>query len=131
MRGLRVQVKAVQGRLTRVRHEGPWLGQPPWRRSKMADGLASGYRVNQRRQFIEYFAFMGLSSSLLPGVLWAKLQEQRTQKITGEMLREAEEISGLHFTDAQRDMMLKGVNENLHMYEELRKVHLNVTIPPA
>ncbi len=97
----------------------------------MADELAPCYRANQRRQFIEYFAFLGLSSSLLPGVLWAKLQEQKTQKITAEMLREAEEISGLHFTDAQRDMMLKGVNENRDMYKQLREVHLDVTVPPA
>lgn len=97
----------------------------------MADELSSGYRPNQRRQFIEYFALIGLSSSLLPGVLWAKLQEQKTQKITAAMLREAEEISGLHFTDAQRDMMLKGVNENRDMYKQLREVHLDVTVQLA
>jgi len=45
----------------------------------MADELSSGYRPSQRRQFIEYFAFIRFSSSLLPGVLWAKLQEQKTQ----------------------------------------------------
>jgi hypothetical protein len=45
----------------------------------MADELASGYRPSQRRQLIEYFAFIRFSSSLLPGVLWAKLQEQKTQ----------------------------------------------------
>ncbi len=54
---------------------------------------------------------MGLSSTLLPGVSWAKLQEQKPQKITKEMLRDAEEIAGLHFTDAQRDMMLDGVTK--------------------
>src|SRR5258708_16423792 len=97
----------------------------------MADELASGYPPNQRRQFIEYFAFMGLSSSLLPGVLWAKLQEQKTQKITAEMLREAEEISGLHFPDAQRDMMLKGVHENRDLYKQRREGHVDVPAPPA
>ncbi len=97
----------------------------------MADELASGYPPNQRRQFIQYFASMGLSSSLLPGVLWAKLQEQKAQKITREMLRDAEEISGLHFTDAQREMMLEGVNQNREIYKELRQVHLDVGVPPA
>src|SRR5260370_2699132 len=98
MPGLRLRVMAVQASLTRVRHKSPWLGQPPWRRGKMADGLASGYRVNQRRQFIEYFAFIRLSSSLLPGVLWSKLQEQKVHKLTTDMVRQAEEISGLHLT---------------------------------
>jgi hypothetical protein len=45
----------------------------------MADELASNYLPNQRRQFIQYFASMGLSNSLLPGVLWAKLYEQRAE----------------------------------------------------
>jgi Asp-tRNA(Asn)/Glu-tRNA(Gln) amidotransferase A subunit family amidase len=74
---------------------------------------------------------MGLSSSLLPGILWAKLHEQKAQKVTREMLRDAEEISGLHFTDAQREMMLQGVNQNRDMYKELRQVHLDVSVPPA
>jgi len=100
-------------------------------RAKMPDDLASSHRSSQRRQFIEYFACIGLSSSLLPGVLWARLQEQKTQKITREMLREAEELTGLHFTDAQRDIMLNGVNENLGMYQELRQVHLDSTVSPA
>src|SRR5260370_176171 len=38
MLGLRLHVMAVQASLTRVRHQGPWLGQPPWRRSKMGEG---------------------------------------------------------------------------------------------
>jgi len=74
---------------------------------------------------------MGLSSALLPGVLWDKMQQQKAQKITKEMLREAEEVAGLQFTEAQPDMMLERVNEKLHMYEELRRVHLDVTVAPA
>ena len=97
----------------------------------MADELPSDYPPNQRRQFLQYFASMGLSSSLLPGVLWAKLHEQGAQKITREMLLDAEEISGLHFTDVQRKMMLDGVNQNRDMYRELRQVHLDVSVPPA
>jgi hypothetical protein len=97
----------------------------------MADELPSDYPPNQRRQFLQYFAAMGLSSSLLPGVLWAKLHQQKAQKITREMLLDAEEISGLHFTDVQREMMLDGVNQNRDMYRELRQVHLDVSVPPA
>jgi Asp-tRNA(Asn)/Glu-tRNA(Gln) amidotransferase A subunit family amidase len=63
--------------------------------------------------------------------LWAKLHEQEAQKITREMLRAAEEIAGVHFTDAQREMMLSGVNQNRDMYKELRQVHLDVSVPPA
>jgi len=97
----------------------------------VADKLSSDYPPNQRRQFLQYFASVGLSSSLLPGVLWAKLHEQKAQKITREMLRDAEEIAGLHFTDAQREMMLSGVNQNRDIYKELRQVHLDPSIAPA
>ncbi len=97
----------------------------------MAGELSSDCPLNRRRQFLQYFASMGLSSSLLPGILWAKLHEQKAQKVTREMLRDAEEISGLHFTDAQREMMLEGVNQNRDMYKELRQVHLDVSVPPA
>ncbi len=89
------------------------------------------FRPNSRRQFIEYFACIGLSSTLLPGVLWADMQQLKTQKITKEMLKNAEEIAGLNFTDAQREMMLAGVNQNLHMYDELRHVHFDVSVEPA
>jgi Asp-tRNA(Asn)/Glu-tRNA(Gln) amidotransferase A subunit family amidase len=97
----------------------------------MADELSSDDSPNQRRRFLQYFASIGLSSSLLPGVLWAKLHELKAQKITLEMLLDAEEISGLHFTDVQREMMLDGVNQNRDMYRELRQVHLDVSVPPA
>ena len=97
----------------------------------MADELSSDYLPNQRRQFLQFFASMGLSSSLLPGVLWAKLHEQKAEKITREMLSDAEEISGLHFTDTQREMMLAGVNRNRDIYQELRQVHLDFSVPPA
>src|SRR5712692_5781854 len=97
----------------------------------MTDEFSSDHLASQRRRFLQHFAFMGLSSSLLPGVLWAKLHEQKAQKITREMLRDAEEISGLHFTDTQREMMLEGVNQNRDIYEEIRQVHLDVSVPPA
>src|SRR6266478_930351 len=63
-------------------------------------GDMDSLRSNSRRQFIEYFAGIGLSSTLLPGVLWADMQQLKTQKITKEMLKNAEEIAGLNFTDA-------------------------------
>ena len=94
-------------------------------------GDMDSLRSNSRRQFIEYFAGIGLSSTLLPGVLWADMQQLKTQKITKEMLKNAEEIAGLNFTEAQREMMLAGVNQNLHMYDELRQVHLDVSVEPA
>jgi hypothetical protein len=78
--------------------------------------------LSNRRDFIAFFASLGLSSTLFPGVLWAQVQEKPAQKITKEMLIVSERIAGLNFTDAQREMMLEGVNGNLSFYEELRRV---------
>jgi len=87
--------------------------------------------ISDRRKFIGFFASLGLSSTLFPGVLWAQLQQKPSQKITREMLVAAEQLAGLHFTDAQREMMLAGVNDNAVFYDEIRRVHLEVTDAPA
>jgi Asp-tRNA(Asn)/Glu-tRNA(Gln) amidotransferase A subunit family amidase len=43
----------------------------------------------------------------------------------------AEKLVGLSFTDAKRDSMLEGLEENLKNYENLRKVALPNSVPPA
>ena len=50
-----------------------------------------------RRRFLNYFTGSGRSSTLLPGILWSKAQEEA--KITTDMIREAEQLAGLDFTD--------------------------------
>ena len=77
-----------------------------------------------RRQFISYFSAAGLATTLLPGVLWAKLQEQGAARVTSAMLKDALAIAGLEFTDEQREQMLNGVNQNLARFEKLKRVLL-------
>ena len=77
-----------------------------------------------RRRFLAYFSGAGLSSTLLPGVLWTQLEAQQAQRITPEMLKAAEQIAGLEFTDAQRELLLSDVNDHLSHYEHLRKIPL-------
>jgi Asp-tRNA(Asn)/Glu-tRNA(Gln) amidotransferase A subunit family amidase len=84
-----------------------------------------------RRRFLAYFSSIGLSSTLLPGVLWAKLQDEEEPKITKEMLEEAEAVAGLEFGDEERDLMLRGLNSNLEDYEALRTLELPNDVPPA
>ena len=69
-----------------------------------------------RRQFITYFSSVGLASTLLPGVLWAKLQDEQTTRVTSAMLKDALAVAGLEFSDEQREQMLTGVNQNLERY---------------
>ena len=42
-----------------------------------------------RRRFVAYFASAGLAPTLLPGVLWARVQEEPAGPITSAMLTDA------------------------------------------
>src|SRR4029453_9950168 len=53
-----------------------------------------------RRAFLAVFASAGLTSTLLPGVLWAQMQ-QGTKPVTMEMVREAARLAGLNFSDEE------------------------------
>ena len=83
-----------------------------------------------RRQFIGYFSSIGLSSTLLPGVLWSQVQEQQATTVTPEMLKHALAVAGLEFSDEQRDAILNGVNQNLTRYAELRQIHIDPNLAP-
>lgn len=54
-----------------------------------------------------------------------------SQTITKENISNAEEIIGLKFNDAERDSMISSLEEQLKNYENIRKVELANSIPPA
>src|SRR4029079_7201256 len=83
-----------------------------------------------RRRFLAYFSSIGLTSTLLPGTLWAGMQQQGAQRITADMLKSAMVLSGLNYSDEERQQMLNGLNQNLERYEELRKMHIDDGIAP-
>ena len=56
---------------------------------------------------------------------------QRPMKITKEQVEGALKIFGLEFEDKEIDMMLRGVNNNLYSYEELRKIEVPYDTEPA
>ncbi len=74
----------------------------------------------ERRRFLAYFSGAGLTATLFPGVLWARLQEEETSRVTAEMVRGAEQLSGLEFTPEEREEMVRAVNQNLEWYEGMR-----------
>jgi Asp-tRNA(Asn)/Glu-tRNA(Gln) amidotransferase A subunit family amidase len=84
-----------------------------------------------RRSFLAYFSGLGLSGTVLPGVLWAKMKEDEVNKITKEMLQDAEQIAGLEFTDQERELMVDGLNGHLKRYQKLREVQLDNSVAPA
>lgn len=96
--------------------------------------------TTDRRSFLAYFSSLGLTSTLFPGVLWARLSEGRPTdttlseaalpQLTKDMLRSAATVAGLEFTDEQLDKMLKGVTENTVKLRELRKVEIDNSVAP-
>ena len=83
-----------------------------------------------RRRFTAYFSSVGLASTLLPGILWAKVQET-DQPINKAVIREAEKMAGLEFTDEEREMMVEDLNEQAEAFETMRSIPLDNSVPPA
>src|SRR5215216_1706642 len=82
-----------------------------------------------RRVFMSYFASVGLGSTLLPGVLWAKVAAG--EDITATTIAAAEELAGLKFDDAERAMMLEGLKTQEGRLEALHKIPLPNSVAPA
>ncbi len=82
-----------------------------------------------RRSFMTYFAGVGLTSTLFPGVLWAKLASGAD--ITVDTIASAEEVAGVHFDQAERELMLDGLKQQEQRIEALHKVSLPNSVSPA
>jgi Asp-tRNA(Asn)/Glu-tRNA(Gln) amidotransferase A subunit family amidase len=83
-----------------------------------------------RRRFLGAFSGIGLGGTLLPGVLWAQVQQNGTQRVTPEMLRGALDIAGLSFTEEDQKAMLQSLNQSLTRYEEVRKLGIGNNVAP-
>ena len=86
--------------------------------------------TTSRRRFLSYFSGVGLTSTLLPGTLWTRMQEQQAQEVTPEMIREAGTLSGLELSEEQAEEMAEGVNRNLAGYAELHEYELHNSVAP-
>ena len=84
-----------------------------------------------RRQFMAYFSGVGLSATLFPGVLWARLQDDAGEtQVTKTMMLEAARLAGLEFNDEEYALMMDEVNKNLAHYREMRQTHLDNAVAP-
>src|ERR1700693_3668822 len=82
-----------------------------------------------RRSFMGYFAGAGLTSTLFPGVLWAKLSAGAD--ITVDTIASAEGVAGGPFDPAERELMLDGLKQQEQRIEALHKVTLPNSVSPA
>jgi len=82
-----------------------------------------------RRTFMAYLTGIGLGGTAFPAALWALAQERGA--ISRATVACAEEIAGLEFTDAERDLMLEGLNNNREAYGRLRAITIPNEVAPA
>jgi Asp-tRNA(Asn)/Glu-tRNA(Gln) amidotransferase A subunit family amidase len=82
-----------------------------------------------RRSFMGYFAGAGLTSTLFPGVLWAKLAAGA--EITVDTIASAEEVAGVRFDAAERELMLDGLKQQEQRIEALHRISLPNSVSPA
>jgi Asp-tRNA(Asn)/Glu-tRNA(Gln) amidotransferase A subunit family amidase len=85
--------------------------------------------IHDRRRFLAYFSTIGLGTTLLPGVLWAKVADGA--EITTATIACAEEIAGLKFTDEQRQQMVDGLKQQETQLEQLHAIKLDNSVAPA
>ena len=81
-----------------------------------------------RRTFMTQLSALGIGGVLADGI-WAGLQEQ--EEVTAAIVRDAEVVAGLEFTDEEREQMVEGLNRQLEAYRALREVPLPNGVPPA
>ena len=76
------------------------------------------------------FAGAGLGSTLVPGVLWARVQDAGVQKITLAMVNEALKISGVDVTEEEKAGLVEAANRNLSGYDDLKKLQIPPDVSP-
>ena len=60
-----------------------------------------------RRRFMATFAGAGLGSTLVPGVLWARVQDSGAQKVTLAMVNEALKLSGIEVSEEEKTSLVE------------------------
>ena len=77
-----------------------------------------------------HFAGVGLSATLAPGIIWAKMQDQATDRITLEMVTGALTMAGIESTEDERKAMVANANRSLTQYEAVRKMDIPNDVSP-
>src|SRR5215472_5878541 len=82
-----------------------------------------------RRAFLAVCSRFGLTSTLLPGVLYAMADEK--SKVSREMIDQAAVIADLHIADEYKDMMLESLNNLPQGFEAIYGLHIPNQVAPA
>jgi hypothetical protein len=69
-----------------------------------------------RRRFIASFAGCGLGSTLVPGIVWARMQDAGADRVTIELVTDALRLSGIDLSEEERKTLVDTANQNLTRY---------------
>jgi Asp-tRNA(Asn)/Glu-tRNA(Gln) amidotransferase A subunit family amidase len=82
-----------------------------------------------RRAFLAVCSRLGLTTTLLPGALWALADEKG--KVTREMIDHAASIADVHIADEYKDMMMDSLNSLPQSFEAIYGLHIPNHVAPA
>src|SRR5882762_4735260 len=82
-----------------------------------------------RRTFLTVCSRLGLTTTLLPGVLWAMADEKG--KITRAMIDNAAAVADVPIADEYKDMMLESLNGFKEGFDAIYGLHMKNEVAPA
>lgn len=86
--------------------------------------------VETRRRFLTHFAGIGLGTTLVPGVLWARMQDAGATQITQAMVQDALRLSGIALSEEDTKELVDSANRTLTSLDELRKISIPPDVSP-
>jgi Asp-tRNA(Asn)/Glu-tRNA(Gln) amidotransferase A subunit family amidase len=84
-----------------------------------------------RRKFLAAVPAAVAAGAALPAAAPQAPPPQSAPRVGKEALKRSEKMLGLEFTDAEEEMMLRGVGRNLESYEALRRLNVPLDTEPA
>jgi Asp-tRNA(Asn)/Glu-tRNA(Gln) amidotransferase A subunit family amidase len=88
-------------------------------------------RSPTRRQLMKSVAAVGVGTAVFQRALIAQAQQQPQSGVTAEMIKQAEWISGIKLSDADRERLAQGLGQTIRSFEQLRGIKLDNGVPPA
>jgi Asp-tRNA(Asn)/Glu-tRNA(Gln) amidotransferase A subunit family amidase len=82
-----------------------------------------------RRTFLAVCSQFGLTTTLMPGVLWAMADPKG--EISRDMIDNAARIAGVTIADDYKEMMLESLTTFAKDYSEIYELHIQNSVPPA
>jgi Asp-tRNA(Asn)/Glu-tRNA(Gln) amidotransferase A subunit family amidase len=83
-----------------------------------------------RRRFMTHFASVGLGTTLVPGIVWTRMQDAGVQRVTLDMVAGALKLAGIEATEEEAEALVNGANQNLERFEEIRELDIPNDVSP-